>query len=81
MLVDMYSSRLQMIGYWSYLAGLVVISLGILRESESGVRFGSLLFTFNVIVLVVNLGKILTHLARPQIAPLVSTHAVKEVPV
>ena len=34
-LADMYSSRLQMIGYWSFLAGLVTISVGILRESET----------------------------------------------
>jgi hypothetical protein len=78
---DMYSSRLQMIGYWSCLAGLVTISVGILRESESVARFGSVLFAFSVMVLLVNLGKILTHLARPQIAPPVSAHTVKEVPL
>ena len=51
-LADMYSPRLQMIGYWSFLAGLVAISVGILRESESGVRLGSLLFTTSVLVLL-----------------------------
>lgn len=66
-LADLYSSRLQMIGYWSFLAGLVTMSVGILRESEAGVRFGSLLFTTSVVVLLLNVGKMLTHVARPQV--------------
>jgi hypothetical protein len=80
MLVDMYSPRPQMIGYWSFLAGLGLISPGILRESERVVRFGSLMLMFSVIVLMINIGRILSHLARPQVAPLVSTPAVKGVP-
>ncbi len=78
-LADMYSSRLQMIGYWSFLAGLVTISVGILRESESGVRYGSLLFTTSVFVLLLNVGKILAHVARPQITPQPATPAAIKV--
>ena len=70
---DLYSPQLQMIGYWSFLFGLVAISVGILRESESVVRFGSLWFTTSVIVLALNVGKILAHLLRPRITPLVSS--------
>jgi hypothetical protein len=77
-LADMYSSRLQWIGYWSFLAGLVAISVGILCGSNSGVRFGSLLFTTSVVVLLVNIGKILAHLARPQITPMGSPGLTKE---
>ena len=80
MLVDMYSSRLQMLGYWSFLAGLVAISAGILVEHEWVVRLGALLFAFSVMMLAINIVKILAHLARPQIAPLVSTPARKGVP-
>ena len=76
-LADMYSSRLQMIGYWSFLAGLVTISVGILRESESVVRLGSLLFTTSVVVLLINVGKILVHVTRPQITPLVAARPGK----
>ncbi len=78
-LADMYSSRLQMIGYWSFLAGLVTISVGILRQSESGVRVGSLLFTTSVLVLLLNVGKILAHVARPQITPQPATPAAIKV--
>ncbi|MCC6820568.1 MAG: hypothetical protein IT579_07545 [Verrucomicrobia subdivision 3 bacterium] len=49
--------------------------MGILRESESVVQFGSLLFTTSVFVLVLNIGKILAHVARPQITSQQSTPA------
>jgi hypothetical protein len=78
-LADMYSPRLQMIGYWSFLTGVVAISVGILRQSESGVRFGSLFFTTSVVVLLINAGKILTHAARPQITPLISPRLAKHI--
>lgn len=71
-LADMYSPRLQLVGYWSFLAGLAAISVGILRQSESGVRFGSLWFTTSVVALLINVGKILTHAARPKTTPLIS---------
>jgi cbb3-type cytochrome oxidase subunit 1 len=76
-LAEMYSARLQMAGYWSFLGGLSLISAGILRESEGLVRFGSLWFAFSVALLVVNVGKILGHLARPQIVPLLPLRAPK----
>jgi hypothetical protein len=77
-LADMYSSRLQMTGYWSFLAGLVAISGGILRESENEVRLGSLFFTTSVFVLVLNVGKILAHVVRPRILPHNSTLAAEK---
>jgi hypothetical protein len=80
-LVTMYSPRLQMIGYWSFLAGLVAIGVGILRESESVVRFGSLLFTTSVFVQVLNVGKILAHVARPRILPQKPTLAAEKLHV
>jgi len=69
-LADLYSPRLQAIGYWSFLAGLVAISGGILRGSEGVVRFGSLLFSASVLTLLGNVGGILAHLVRPQLMPL-----------
>ena len=71
-LADLYSPRLQMAGYWSFLGGLVAISAGILLQSESVVRIGSLLYTTSVVVLLINVGKILTHALRPKITPLIS---------
>lgn len=76
-LADLYSPRVQKLGYWSFLAGLVGISAGILRGSEGGVRIGSLMFTLSVALLVVNVGKMLVHLARPQIAPLTPSRPAK----
>ncbi len=71
-LADLYSPRLQLVGYWSFLVGLAAISVGILRESESVVRMGSWLYTTSVVVLLINVGKILSHVTRPKITPLIS---------
>ena len=79
-LADMYSPRLQMIGYWSFLVALVVISAGILLESEMGVRIGALCFTTCIALLLVNVGNILAHAASPRITPLVAVRSLKPVP-
>ncbi len=70
-LADMYSPWLQMVGYWSFLAGLVATSTGILRASESVVRLGSLMLTTSVFMLLINVVKILTHVPRPQLTPMI----------
>lgn len=69
-LADMYSPRLQMAGYWSFLIGLALTSTAILRESAPGVRVGCILLASSVVVLLVNAGRIIAHLVRPQLAPL-----------
>ncbi len=79
-LAEMYSAQLQRIGYWSFLAGLLGTSAGILRESENWVRLGSLLFTTSVAALLLNIGRILAHAVRPQIAPLVPVRQPKHIP-
>jgi hypothetical protein len=76
-LADMYSPRLQMIGYWSFLAGLVGISVGILCGNERVIRFSSLLFTTSVVAVLINVFKILSHAAWPQIMPLGTSRAAK----
>lgn len=76
-LADMYSTRLQMLGYWSFLSGLTVISAGILLQSESVVRIGAIGFATSVVLLAVNAGKIVAHLVRPQITPLMSPNATR----
>jgi hypothetical protein len=80
-LADMYSARLQMIGYWSFLTALVVVTAGILLQSEMGVRLGALCFTACVVLLLINVGKILAHAASPRIAPLAVVHPFKPIPV
>jgi len=78
-LADMYSPRLQMIGYWSFLAGLVGISVGVLCGNERVIRFGSLLFTTSVVALLINGFKILSHAACPQIMPLGTSRSAKPI--
>jgi hypothetical protein len=76
-LADMYSHQLQMFGYWSYLAGLSITSMAIVRESAPGVRIGSVLLASSVFLLLVNTGKILAHLVQPRLAPLPSLSPTK----
>jgi hypothetical protein len=69
-LADMYSARLQVAGYWLYLAGLAVTTAAILAASEVGVRCGSSLLGLSVVTLLVNMGKVLSHLFKPKLKPL-----------
>lgn len=71
-LADLYSRRLQVVGYWSFLAGLAVTSAGIVLSSEIIVRLGSALLLASVATLIANVGKMLFHFARPQIVSLTS---------
>lgn len=69
-LADLYSPRLQLAGYGSFLAGLAVTSTGILLSSERVVRLGSALLLVSVATLIINVVKMLRHFARPQISPI-----------
>lgn len=69
-LAEMYSVRLQAIGYWTFLGGLLVTGGAILFSNPTGVRSGCCLLGLSVTTLVVNVANILSHFARPQITPL-----------
>jgi hypothetical protein len=71
---DMYSARLQVIGYWSFLAGLAVTGGGIVMPNITVVRVGCVGLALSGATLAVNVAKILSHFARPQI---ISLTAVK----
>ena len=79
-LADMYSSRLQMIGYWSFLVALIAIGTGILCESQTLVRIGALCFSACIGLLLVNVSKILAHATSPRITPLVAVRPLKPIP-
>jgi hypothetical protein len=64
-LADLYSARLQAIGYWSYLAGLVVTCIAILFSSETGVQCGCSLLLLAVATLAINVGGMLRHFLKP----------------
>jgi hypothetical protein len=67
---EMYSARVQAAGYWTFLAGLLLSSVGILSQSKAGVRCGCGLLAASVIALLFNIGFITSHYFRPRLAPL-----------
>jgi len=69
-LADLYSPGLQVAGYWSWLSGLVTTSLGIILSQAMVARVGCSLFLLSLIVLAVNVAKMLSHLAKPRVEPL-----------
>ncbi|HMP82271.1 MAG TPA: cbb3-type cytochrome c oxidase subunit I [Verrucomicrobiota bacterium] len=72
----MISERAQAAGLWTYIAGLTVISVAILRQSETGVRIGAILLFAALLLFGFNVAKILSHFLRPQIHPLPSPQPV-----
>lgn len=69
-LADLYSERLQVIGYWLFLGGLGVAATGAACMQESVVRAGVIGLLASLVVFAANLGKMLGHFFRPQLAPL-----------
>ncbi len=73
---EMYSTRLQLIGYWSFLGGLVVTGAGIVSSGNPLVRAGSGLLALSAATLAVNVVKILGHFVRPRVLPLSTTQPI-----
>lgn len=69
-LADLYSAKLQGVGYWTWITGVVVASIGIVLSREIGVRIGCGLLAFSIATLMANVATMLSHLFRPRIAPL-----------
>jgi hypothetical protein len=67
---QMCSEHLQACGFWSYLGGLTVVTMGIMRENETWVRLGGMLLLASLVIFALNTAKVLTHFFRPQIEPL-----------
>ena len=66
-LADMYSVPLQIAGYWTYLAGLVVSGAATACSHETGIRWGCGLLALSLGIFAVNMAKILAHFVRPKI--------------
>jgi len=77
---DMYSARLQVIGYWSFLCGLVVAGGGIVWSSNTFVRVGCGGLALSAATLATNVAKILRHFAQPQIIPLATIKSTRSFP-
>jgi hypothetical protein len=68
-LADLYSARLQALGYWTYLAGLAVTCAAIVLSNETGVRIGCGILALGVTTLALNVGQMLAHLFKPTLKP------------
>jgi hypothetical protein len=69
-LAEMYSTRLQAAGYWTWLAGLAATCAAIMLASETSVRWGCALLGMSVATLAINVAVMLTHFFRPKLKPL-----------
>lgn len=70
-LADLYSPALQAAGYWLFVAGLLLTSVATALGHETCVRAGCVALLASITVFTVNIGKVLSHLVRPRLAPLV----------
>ncbi len=60
-LADLYSARLQSLGYWAWLAGLTGTGGAIILSNEAGIRIGCGFLALSVGTLVLNVVKMLSH--------------------
>jgi hypothetical protein len=68
-LADLYSARLQALGYWAWLAGLAATGGAIVLSNETGVRIGCGFLAFGVTTLAFNVGRMLAHFFKPTLQP------------
>jgi hypothetical protein len=75
-LAELYCERLQAIGYFSFLAGVLAIGAGILATNGVGIRIGVALFAASLCTLLLNVVRMLAHFVRPQNKPLAAATPV-----
>lgn len=78
-LADLYSTRLQVVGYWLYLAGLLVALPAMEFSNAAAVRGGCVLLAAALAVLGVNMVLMLRHYFQPQLKPLAKISASRVV--
>jgi hypothetical protein len=74
-LADLYSERLQIAGYWTFVTGLLITGAGIVLADSAVVRPGCSLLAFSIVTLTANTVRMFTHFIRPQITPFASQPA------
>jgi hypothetical protein len=77
---DMYWPAWQALGFWTYLGGFGALTVATALESEAGVRWSAVLLLASLATFAVNLGRILSHLVRPRIEPLIPQTALAKTP-
>jgi hypothetical protein len=71
-LAELYSERLQIVGYFTFLTGLVWISGGILMANAPALQLGGISLAVSVAALWLNVARMIAHFVRPKIQPLAS---------
>jgi hypothetical protein len=72
-LPDLYSARLQSLGYRAFLIGLAATSEGILLSNETGVRIGCGFLALAVSTMALNVAGMLSHFFKPALPPAFKT--------
>ena len=68
-LADLYSERLQIAGYLTFVSGITVVSIGILLSDGSAIRVGGAFLSASLVTLLLNVARMLAHFVRPKIEP------------
>ena len=69
-LAELYSERLQLTGYWTWLGALAMAGAGILAQNETVERIGAVALLATLTLFTVNIGKMLSHILYPKLKPL-----------
>jgi hypothetical protein len=77
---ELYRERLQVAGYWFYIAGLVVTSVGTALGEAWEVRLGCSLLAASLLAFAVNVISMLDHLFRPRLEPLTELRVTQTKP-
>ena len=67
---EMYSARVQAVGFWLWVGGLGLLLTGILLASAPLNRAGACLLAGSLVALAFNTAGVLSHLVRPRLEPL-----------
>jgi len=68
---DLYSARLQAVGFWLFQTGLAATSVSTALGHETAVRWSTVILAASLLVFAINMGRILSHFFFPIIEPLV----------
>jgi hypothetical protein len=69
-LVEMYSSKLQILGFWLFLAGLLTTLVAMEYSNTFAVRVGCVILASALAAFAANISQILRHYFRPRLNPL-----------
>ena len=68
-LADLYSERLQIAGYFTFVPGIVAVSAGILAANGMAIQIGGFLLAASIATLLLNVLRMLAHFIRPKTEP------------